>query len=269
MTFDREYFNIGYLDNLSYKDTFIHRLDPRAKLIVSLIFVISVVSFQKYEITGLLPFFIYPVLLLTIGDIPFNAIARKMLFASPFALFIGIFNPLLDRDIRFVFLGMHVTGGWVSFLSIMIRFMLTVSTAILLVAVTSFPRLCESLRRLKVPKVFVVQLLFLYRYIFVLLEETLRMSRAKEMRSFGKRGKDMRTFIRFISVLLIRTLERAERVYQAMLLRGFNGEIKMRGRSKFRSQDILFVLFSISIFYIFRRYNIVNILGRVFEDLFR
>ena len=69
---------------------------------------------------------------------------------------------------------MPVSGGWLSFLSILIKFVLTVSTAFLLIAVTSFPGICEALERLKLPKVFVIQLLFLYRYLFVLLEESPR-----------------------------------------------------------------------------------------------
>ena len=63
MTFDKEYFNLGYLDMLSYKDTFIHRLDPRTKLCATVFFVVTVVSFPKYEVSGLLPFLFFPVLL--------------------------------------------------------------------------------------------------------------------------------------------------------------------------------------------------------------
>ncbi|MBM4136968.1 MAG: cobalt ECF transporter T component CbiQ [Nitrospira sp.] len=269
MTFDTEYFNIGYLDSLSYKNTFVHKLDPRVKLLVSFTFILIVVSFQKYEISGLLPFFIYPVFLLSAGDIPFRVIAKKVVYVSPFAIFIGIFNPVLDTNVLFTLYGIPITGGWVSFLSILIKFMLTVSTALLLIAITSFPGLCEALERLKLPKAFVIQLLFLYRYLFVLLEETLRMVRAREARSFGKKGRDMKTFIKLISVLLVRTVERAERIYQAMLSRGFRGEIRVLKRHKLRISDILFALFSICIFYLFRQYNIVHVVGDTLERLLR
>jgi len=57
MTFDEKYYNIGFIDQLSYKDTFVHRLDPRAKLIATLLFLFTVISFSKYELTALLPFF--------------------------------------------------------------------------------------------------------------------------------------------------------------------------------------------------------------------
>src|SRR5512139_534888 len=109
--FDNEYFNLGYLDTLSYRDTFIHRLDPRAKLVATVLFVITVVSFPKYEITGLLPFFLFPALLFSLGDIPVMFIMKKVFLVSSFALFIGIFNPLIDRQIVCSFGGISLSGG--------------------------------------------------------------------------------------------------------------------------------------------------------------
>ena len=48
MNFDEKYYSIGFLDQLSYKNTFVHRLDPRIKLIVTLLFLFTVISFSKY-----------------------------------------------------------------------------------------------------------------------------------------------------------------------------------------------------------------------------
>ena len=269
MTFDLEYFNIGYLDTLSYKNTLVHRLDPRVKILVSFIFILFVVSFPKYELSGLIPFFFYPVFLLAAGDIPLKAIAKKVIFVSPFAIFIGIFNPLIDTEVIVSPLGIPISGGWISFCSIIIKFILTVSTALLLIAVTSFPGICEGLERLKFPRILVIQLLFLYRYLFVLLEETLRIVRAREARSFGKRGKEIKTFIRLISVLLLRTLERSERIYQAMLSRGFRGEIRVHKSYNLRLQDIIFGVFSVIMFYILRNYDIVYLVGTNLRGFFQ
>jgi cobalt/nickel transport system permease protein len=269
MSFDLEYFNLGYLDTLAYKDTFVHRLDPRIKILVSFTFILFVVSFPKYELSGLMPFFIYPVFLLTAGDIPLKAIAKKALFISPFAIFVGIFNPLFDTDVITTIFGIPVSGGWISFISIIVKFILTVSTALLLIAVTSFPGICEALERLKLPGIFVVQLLFLYRYLFVLLEETLKILRAREAKSFGKKGKEIKTFIRIISVLLLRSVARAERIYQAMLSRGFRGEIRVLRTHRLRLQDVFFAAFSVIIFYVFRNFNLVSFIGENLKSSFR
>src|SRR4030042_4653219 len=100
MDFDKEYFNLGFLDSLSYKDTVIHRLDPRTKVIATFAFIVTVVSFPKYEIAGLIPFCLFPAVIFSLGDIPIWFILKKVLVVSVFAFFIGIFNPLFDNHIR-------------------------------------------------------------------------------------------------------------------------------------------------------------------------
>jgi cobalt/nickel transport system permease protein len=101
----------------------------------------------------------------------------------------------------------------------------------------------------------------------VLLEEALRMVRARQARSFGQRGKDIKTFVRLISVLLVRTVERAERIYQAMLSRGFRGEIRLVKRYSLRVPDVLFASSAILLFFIFRKYTIVTMLGGILEKV--
>jgi len=267
MTFDEKYYNIGFLDQLSYKQTFIHGLDARVKLIVTLLFLFTVISFSKYEIIALLPFFLYPVLLLALGDIPFGFILKKVAIVSPFAFFIGVFNPLLDPGQVVLFFGLTISAGWISFLSILLKFTLTVSTALLLVATTSFPGVCHACRQLGVPSLFVSQLLFLYRYIFVLMEETMRIVRARDMRSLGGHGKEMRIFIRIIGIMFLRTVERAERIYYAMLSRGFRGDIPVLKRSSIRTADILFTV-SMSVFILLCRfYSLPDILGRLLQGV--
>ena len=148
------------MDTLSSQQTAVHQLDPRAKLLTTLVFVVTVVSFDKYEISSLIPFFIYPVVLCAIGNIPPSFLIRKLVVVSPFAILLGIFNPLLDREILIRLAGLEISGGWVSFASILIRFVLTVGVALTLIAVTGFNAVCMALEKLKVPKIFVVQLLF-------------------------------------------------------------------------------------------------------------
>jgi cobalt/nickel transport system permease protein len=268
MTFDDKYYNIGFLDQLSYKNTFVHRLDPRVKLIATLLYLFTVISFSKYEIIALLPFFLYPVLLMTIGEIPLPFILKKVILVSPFAIFIGIFNPFLDSGQVFIFKGLTISAGWLSFFSILIKFTLTVSTALLLVATTSFPSVCHAFRQLGVPSLFVSQLLFLYRYIFVLMEETMRIVRARNMRSYGQHGTGIRVFVRIVGILFIRTVERAERIYYAMLSRGFQGDIPTLKRFRFTTRDFGFALFVIAFLFIFRFYPVTEILGRFVQGVF-
>jgi len=269
MTFDEEFFNIGRLDRLSYKNSPVHRLDPRAKLIATLLFVFTVISFSKYEVAALFPFFLFPVLLMTIGEIPLLFILKKVLLVSPFAVFIGIFNPLLDTAQVLVPMGFTISAGWFSFFSILLKFVLTISAALLLIATTPFPSVCHGLRSLGMPALFVSQLLFLYRYIFVLVEEAMRMVRARDMRSFGAKGTGIRIFVRIIGTLFLRTLERAERIYSAMLSRGFRGDIPILKPSRIKAIDLVFVAVTLSFTLVFRFYPVTEGIGRLAQELLR
>jgi len=268
MAFDSQYYNIGYLDRLSYLDTYVHRLDPRIKLITTLLFLFTVVSFSKYEVAGLLPFLLFPAILLAAGEIPLWFILKKVAIVSPFAIFIGIFNPLLDTAQVAVLPGLTLAAGWISFASILLKFILTVSTALLLIATTSFPTVCHALRQLGLPSLFVSQLLFLYRYIFVLAEEAMRIVRARDMRSFGRRGTDVRVVIRILGVLFLRTVERAERIYYAMLARGFRGDMPTGKRHSIAWRDLVFAGLVTVYLFVFRFYPVSEILGRFFQELF-
>ena len=146
-TIDRGGYEIGYLDTLSRKDTFVHALDPRAKILTTLLFVVLVVSFDRYEVSGLLPFFLYPVFMAAAGGVPAGYLLRRLAVAAPFAIMIGMFNPLLDRQEAMRIGWIPVSAGWISLLSMAIRFALTVGAAITLVAVTGFDSICCALDR--------------------------------------------------------------------------------------------------------------------------
>lgn len=249
-------FDIGYMDTLAGRDSALHRLDPRVKLITSLFFIATVVSFDKYSLSALMPFFIYPVVLICQGDLPAGYILKKLLIVSPFAVLIALFNPALDRSILFSVGPFGVSGGWVSFFSIVIKFFLTVSAALILISSTGFNSVCLALSKLGVPKPFVVQLLFFFRYIFVLADEAGRMFRAWSLRSSGAKAMDRETFVSFVGQLLLRALDRAERVYLAMCSRGFDGKIRMMRAMKTGAPEVVFVTGWIVFFILSRWYNI-------------
>jgi cobalt/nickel transport system permease protein len=268
-TIDGTSLDFRLLDRLSEGDTPIHRLDARAKVLVTIFFIVSVVSFGKYELSSLFPFFIFPAAMIAMGDLPALFIARKVALVLPFALLIGICNPLLDREILLTVGPLAISGGWFSCASIFARAALTVSAAFILLTVTGFPAICSALERLGMPRTFAVQLMFLYRYIFVLIEEGKRASLARDLRTFGKRGLDMKTFGSLAGHLLLRTWERADRIHRSMLARGFSGEFHVRRAFRFGAREIVFLLGWSLLFILFRLENIPRLLGTFMTGLFR
>ncbi len=257
-----DWIEIGRMDELGRMDTPAHRIDARAKAIVTLAFIVVVMSFPCHEISALTPFLLYPIVLLSLGRIPLRYILRKILIAAPFALVIGILNPFIDRQPLSVIGPFVVTGGWVSFVSIMFRFILTVGAALTLVACTGMYRLGAGLEKIGVPRVFVVQLLFLYRYLFVVSNEAVTMMRSAALRSAG-RSLSFRVYISMISHLLLRSMDRADRVYRAMIARGFDGEVRVLRQSAFHWPDAIFVCGCLILFLLARIWNIADGLGQL------
>jgi cobalt/nickel transport system permease protein len=253
--------DIGYIDTLSCADSPLHRLDPRSKLITTLIFIIAVVSFDKYTLSGLIPFFIFPITLVALSGLPAGYLFKKVLLVLPFAALIAIFNPLMDREV-IVYVGpLGISGGWISFFSIIMRFLLTVSAALILIALTGFNSVCLALSKFGVPKPFVVQLLFFFRYLFVLTDEAGRMVRAWSLRAFSSKKISFGVFISLIGHLLLRTLDRAERIYLAMCSRGFDGRVRMLRIMKIGPREIIFGMGWSILFVLLRWYNIPVKLG--------
>jgi cobalt/nickel transport system permease protein len=254
--------DLGGLDTLARRPTPIQRLDPRAKVLVALAFLITVVSFGKYDLSGLLPLLAYPVALIVLGDLPPGYLLGKLLLASPFALAIGIVNPLLDRTILMRLGPLRISGGWISYASILLRFGLTLSAALILIATTGFDSVCLALARLRAPRALTVQLMLLYRYIFVLAGEGSRMVRAWSMRAGGGRRMSPRVFSSLVGQLLLRALDRAQRLHMAMLCRGFDGEVRRLRPLRLGAPDAVFVLAWTAFFALTRLYNLPQLLGR-------
>jgi len=221
----------AYIDHLAMGDSPMHRLDARAKLVAVVAFTALVVSVPRYELAALLPYAILPFAWLAFGGVPFGFVAKHLLIVSPFILFVAAFNPIYDAAPVLVRLGpwaFWVRGGVLSCASACGKFALTVSALVALVSTTRFHDLLRAMAWFRLPRLFVIELSFLYRYLFLLIEQVQRMKRARESRSVGRAplAWRLRAAGGIIGNLFLRTLERGERVYAAMLARGFDGTVK-------------------------------------------
>ncbi|HWR38391.1 MAG TPA: cobalt ECF transporter T component CbiQ [Patescibacteria group bacterium] len=266
---EANWIDLRYLDDLSTQKTFIHSLHPGVKLLTTLFFVVAVTSFPKYEFAALLPFFFYPLAQISLGNLPWQHLLKRLLLVAPFVLFVGVFNPLLDRTPVAILGPLVLSGGWLSFFSITLRLSLTVTAALILVATTGVDGVCSGLLRLGVPRVLVVQILFMYRYLHVLLEELIRCIQAYTLRSFHGESLRFQAWGSLLGQLLLRTLDRAQRIYQAMLCRGFDGEVPFSRKRTVQSRDVMY-LFSWTAFFVLARcVNIPQWLGNLLAGVAR
>lgn len=260
-TIEDSLLGLRQLDLLAAGDSTVHRLDPRVKLLAAFGFVLVVVSFDRYTLSGLLPFFFIPLAVCAMAGLPVGLVVRMVLPVVPFAVLIGAANPLLDHAVQLQLGSIGISGGWFSFASIVVRALLCTAAAILLVAVTGVPAIGEAMGRLGAPQALVVQLLFMYRYLFVLGEEAAQASRARALRSFGRRGMGPGPFAAMIGHLLLRSWERAERIHQAMLARGFTGQFRSIRRYRFGLAELATLLLFVGTCLLLRLVNLPQLVG--------
>jgi cobalt/nickel transport system permease protein len=253
--------HVGTLDELSARDTAAARLDPRCKLAGAIAFVAVVASFGRLELGRLVPLVALFLLAVPLCDVPWRGLLLRLAVASPFALGIAAFEPFLDRRPALSLAGVQLTTGEIAFAVILTKFALSLGAALLLVATTGFDAVCAALGRLGAPRVVVAQLSLTYRYLFVLGGEAGRMLRAHALRAPALRRPTVRTAGTLIGHLLIRSLDRAERIHHAMLARGFSGRFPVRRPWRLRTADLLFVLCVVVLLAAVRLVDVAGLVG--------
>lgn len=255
------------MDRFSCGNTGIHRLDARIKIGAFLVYQICVLSWHPQEITGLLPFFLFPVCVIRLAGLPLGYLLKRTLWLLPVAVMIGLFNPLVDRTPMGEWFGIPVTQGMISFISIILRCMLTILGTFTLLASTGFAPLCRGLRQLGAPRILITLMTFLYRYAFILVDECQHMLMAFRSRQGGSGPIPLSTWGAMAGQLLLRTFGRAERIYQAVLCRGGEDPEFVNSRSVITRRGAAGGLLFCILVILFRCFNITMLAGQYARSL--
>jgi cobalt/nickel transport system permease protein len=236
----------SFLDRYRQGTSLIHRLDPRLKLLATLAFVLVVTTTPpgNWLVFALLAALAIGAVL--VAEIPLVDGLKHSAVALPFAGMVAISLPFTQagdvlwswRLFRFT---LTITdAGLVLFATVVLKAWLSVMVSGLLVAATPFPDLLKAMRSLHVPAVLTATISFMYRYLFVLVDEAMRLQTARASRSVGP-GRTVRWRARvlggMIGSLFIRSYERSERIYAAMLSRGFAGEVRTLTHLTWQARD--------------------------------
>ncbi|MFC1576857.1 cobalt ECF transporter T component CbiQ [Candidatus Omnitrophota bacterium] len=249
----------GYIDSHSGIGSFVHKLDPRVKFIATILLIISIVltkpaSYISFSLYGILIG-----LLIALSRIPIGFIFKRSLIVIPFVLVAAVFIPFIKKGevacaYSFGMIDLTVTYEGLAVLwNVLIKSYLSVLCLILLISSTKFSNLLKALEGLRCPKIFIMILSFMYRYIFILMDELMRMKTAKDARSgAGERNwRVIRALANILGVLFVRAYERGERIYLAMCSRGFDGSVNTLNDLRLRAADVcFFVIFTASVFMI-------------------
>lgn len=247
----------AHIDKFAYQDSPIHRLDSRVKFVVVLVFTAVVVSLPRTSLSILACYAVGPFAILVLAGIPLRFTLKQILLVSPFVLVLALSCPLYDRTpvtVAFGPFSWHLTSGWMRGLTILAKFIVTMLALIALVSTTRFNNLLTGLQRLGLPRVLVIQLGFLYRYIFVLIDKAhhiLRARQGRRLRSLGFKA-ELKIAAAMLGSLFVRSIDTAEHINIAMQARGFDGKWKTATKLRIHPADYVFA--SAAMLFIFGLY---------------
>jgi cobalt/nickel transport system permease protein len=252
--------HIHLTDQYRQRESIVHRLDPRTKILVvlALILAVALTPAGAFVAYGLLYLFLLAAVVLARIELPY--VIKRSFIAIPFAL-AAVTLPFTVAGETLATLsilgGVTISvEGTVRFASILLKSWISVQAAILLVAITPFPDLLWGLRALHVPAALVAIVSFAYRYLFVLSDEALRLIQARAARSAVVDGRRSGGSLlwrgkvtgRMVGSLMLRSMERSERIYNAMVARGYQGQMRILNRPQMARVDYLFLIVSITLF---------------------
>ena len=235
-----------HIDKFSFKDSCVHRLDSRVKFLVVLIFTAVVLSLPRTSFSILACYAVGPFTILVLGRIPLKFAFKQIFLVSPFILVLAFTCPFYDREPTSVAFGpfiWQISVGWLRCFSILGKFIVTMLALIALVSTTRFADLLTAMQKLAVPRLLIIQLGFLYRYIFVLIDRAHQILRARTGRRLRNLGfkTELKTVASMLGSLFVRSIDTAEHINIAMQARGFDGNWRSLSKLQLRRCDLIFV----------------------------
>jgi len=230
--------HIHTFDSYLHRSSPVHRLDPRTKVILTVAFILSAVLLPDGSWTSFTLSWLLLLSAALTAEVSLRYLITRSFIALPFALAaVTVLFTLPGETVASLQVGSLAftisDAGLLRFLSILLRSWMAVQAAIILTATTQFPDLVHALRHLRVPALLTTVLSFMYRYLFVLADEAMRLLRARESRSArvgpGRAGGSLKWRARvaggMVGQLFLRSYDRSDRVYNAMLARGYRGQL--------------------------------------------
>ncbi|MGZ4903673.1 MAG: cobalt ECF transporter T component CbiQ [Halobacteriota archaeon] len=247
-----------FIDKYSDRDSPVHRIDPRVKVICVLAFVVlATTSMNIYSLVASLAIV---GIILAVARVPLTWGYSRALIVVPFAGTFALVKAFTVPGTIIASWGWLTvtTQGLIIAVNLLLRSYVCVLSIVLLTSTTPFSTLLASLERLHVPPLITSMLSFTYRYIFVFVDEGERLERAKTSRCIERATYPLRlrASAKTIGMVFIRAYERGERIYRSMLSRGFEGKINTLDSMQIQKYDIAsglcFVVATVAVIIAFR-----------------
>ena len=221
-------------------DSLLHRLDPRAKLVSALVFTLVVATGRDMLSAGL--GLGVGVLTVVLARLSWGLVLRRLVMVNVFVVFLWVFMPW-RLEMGPAGLGLvHDPGGLYLAGLITVKVNGLFLALLGLLGTSRINEILHALDHLRLPGKLVSLFLLFHRYIFVIYQEYRRLTRAMLARGFrpGTNLHTYRSYAHLVGMLLVRSFDRAERVYRAMLARGFEGTFWLLDHFHWQRRDTVF-----------------------------
>ncbi len=233
----------GIKEPFSEGSSLAHRLDPRGKIIIAALFAVLLAVAQT--LPAVLGGLALAVLWLLLARLPARKVLGKLLAVNGFIIFLWLVLPFSYPGEALWRLGPVTAsreGLWFTVL-ITLKSNALILGLVALIATVPVVTLGQALHSLKLPRKLCHLLLFTYRYLYVFAEEYQRLHTAMKIRGFrpATNMHTYRSYAYLAAMLLVRSADRAERVFQAMLCRGFRGVFYSLRTFSWQRRDSVFL----------------------------
>jgi len=221
-------------------DSSLHSADPRIKILLAGVYAIVTVGLESLE--GQILAFLGGLLLVTAARLSSKEVFRRLFAVNLFVMILWLILPWTTPGTGLINLGpVAITSEGLDLaLSISLKCNAIILANLALLSTSTIFSLAHALAHLRVPSKMVQLFFFSWRYFHVIDSEFHRMKHAIKLRGFEPRSNmhTYRTYAYLIGTLFIKSLERGERVYKAMLCRGFDGTFWLLSHFRFHGRDL-------------------------------
>ena len=227
---------IHHLDAMAQREGRINRIHPLSKLLVTVWYIAFTMLFPACDLSGTFCMILYPAVIMRAGNISVVRSIRKLGPVLLLVCAVGIANPFFDRAVLFRAGPLPVTGGMISMATLMLKGVFAVLASYLI-----------------------------YRYVIVLLKEAERISQAYSLRAPAQKGIHYRAWGTLLGQLMLRSIDRAQTVYESMLLRGFDGSFHLSKKQKMDPGSAVYLAGWLGIVVLLRYVSVFKLAGSLLK----
>ena len=228
-------------EKFSEGDSLLHKLDPRVKIIVALLFSVIVAVSDKY--TSLIGALFFAIVAVILARLRTREVISRLLVVNSFIFLLWLMLPFTFPGKNIYTLGsLNISQEGIKYaLLITIKSNSIILVGIALLSTSSIFNLVHALRHLYLPDKLTQLFFFTYRYTQTIHSEYIRLNNALRIRGFKAQTNfhTYRTYAYLVGMMLVRSYDRSKRVYDAMLCRGFKGKLWTLNHFVFKKSDFI------------------------------